>query len=230
MSDAFVRPASLPAAVLAELRRRIGSGELRPGARIRAEHIAEDLGVSRIPVREALKALEGEGQVIYEPRRGFAVASFSMSDLRELYRMRELLEAEALASAVPDVSPASLTTLDEHRKEADAASVRGDLAAYGAANRRFHLELFALSGRTLLVRTIVQLWDASDAYRALYANSAEHRAVAARDHAAITRAVRRGDARAAISAQHAHRKHALDSLACVLGESESAARIKRKSA
>lgn len=212
----FVRPPSTHEAVLAELRRRIGSGELRPGERLLAQRIAEELGVSRVPVREALKILEGEGQVVYEPNRGAYVAELSMADLRELYRMRELLEEEAIRSAVAVIDDDAVERIRRHLEEADATSARGDLGAYAAANRRFHLDLYAASGRRLLVRTIQQLWDSSDAYRALFANVDEHRAAASRDHHAIFEALLERDADAVVAFHNRHRERALAALGRIL--------------
>jgi DNA-binding GntR family transcriptional regulator len=216
LTAAFMRPPSTQEAVLAELRRRIGSGELRPGEKIVAEQVGAELGVSRVPVREALKILEGEGQVVYRPHRGYHVAELSLADLRELYRMRELLEAEAIRSAVPALGDEELDRLASHLADVDAAGARGDLVAYAQANRRFHMELFEASGRPLLVRTIRQLWDASDAYRALYANDERHRRGAAAAHRRILTAASRRDAEAVVAAQADHRASALEALGRVL--------------
>jgi DNA-binding GntR family transcriptional regulator len=100
---ASVIPPTRHVAVLSELRKRIVEATLRPGDQIFADAIAEELHVSRIPVREALRVLEGEGQVFYEPHRGYFVAELRLRDLRELYLMRELLEAEALRLSVPQL-------------------------------------------------------------------------------------------------------------------------------
>lgn len=83
-----LRPPTAQEFVLTELRRAIVSGQLRPGAAIRQDTLAESLGVSRVPLREALKILEGEGQVTYRPHRGYFVADLSYDDLREVYRIR----------------------------------------------------------------------------------------------------------------------------------------------
>jgi DNA-binding GntR family transcriptional regulator len=204
----FLRPPSAQEAVLSELRRRIAAGELRPGDKLVADQIGLELGLSRVPVREALKVLEGEGQVVTEPHRGYFMAELSFADLREIYRMRELLEAEALRSAVERIDEAGLAEVEERLGETDAASTRAALAEYAAANRRFHFAVFSASGRVPLVRTIGQLWDASDSYRALFANRDAHRAAAAGDHRAILRALRARDAEASIRAHDAHRERA----------------------
>ena len=204
----FLRPPSAQEAVLGELRRRIAAGELRPGEKLVADQIGLELGVSRVPVREAIKVLEGEGQVVTEPHRGYFMAELSLDDLREIYRMRELLEAEALRSAVERIDDAGLGEVEGLLDETDAANERGELAEYAAANRRFHFAVYSASGRAPLVRTIGQLWDASEAYRALFANSEDHRAAAARDHRAILEALRARDAAASIRAHDAHRERA----------------------
>lgn len=107
----FHKPSTAQEAVLAQLRRAIVSGELRPGEPIRQSALAERFGVSRVPLREALKILEGEGQVTYRPHRGYVVTELNMDDLLEVYRIRELLEGEAARRAVPRLSETDIATL-----------------------------------------------------------------------------------------------------------------------
>src|SRR5438093_12123886 len=86
------RPPTTQQFVLGELRRAITSGQLRPGTPIRQEALSEQLGVSRVPLREALKTLEAEALVVHEVHRGYFVAELSLEDLREVYRIREILK------------------------------------------------------------------------------------------------------------------------------------------
>ena len=83
------------------LRAAILDGELLPGQRVNQEQWAARVGVSMIPVREALRALAGEGLVTYRPRRGYAVTELNLADLEEVYRLRSLLETDALLRGVP---------------------------------------------------------------------------------------------------------------------------------
>ena len=85
------RPPTMQEAVLRELRRQINDGELRPGTVIRVDAVAGAMGVSRIPVREALMILEGEGLVTHRPHVGFAVPSLTAEELEEIYYLRALL-------------------------------------------------------------------------------------------------------------------------------------------
>lgn len=214
--SAFVRPPSTQEAVLSSLRDRIANGDLRPGEKVLPEQLSEEFGVSRIPIREALKILEGEGQVTYQPHRGFFVAALSVADLRELYRMRDLLEDEAIPAAVARLDDRTLGRLGALAAAAEAASDKGDVHGYSVANRRFHLEFIEVAGRPLLARTIRQLWDAGDAYRALYANSPAHRVAAAGDHQAILEALGRRDVAATLAAHEAHRRRTLAALVAML--------------
>ena len=113
VTDTFRRPPTAQEAVLTELRRAIVTGELRPGEQVRQDALAEQFGVSRVPLREALKILEGEGQVTYLPHRGYFVAELDVADLREVYRLRDLLETEAVRAAVPRLTDADVAEISD---------------------------------------------------------------------------------------------------------------------
>jgi len=215
LSD-FTRPPTAQQAVLVELRRRIATGELRAGEQVRQDALAAQLGVSRVPLREALKMLEGEGQVVYHPRRGYFVATLDLADLVEVYRLRELLEAEAVRSAVPALDAAALSALGEAVAAGRAADADDDVAAMVAANRRFHFGLLAAADRPRLLRLIRVLWDATDAYRSVYYGDADTRAQVHREHEAILRACVRADTEQVVALLAAHRDHAVVALSAVL--------------
>ncbi len=88
------------------------SGVLGPGARLRQEELAEVFGTSRIPVREALRALEYEGLVSSEPHRGFTVTALDADDVEEVYALRILLESEAVRLALPLLTDEDLEELE----------------------------------------------------------------------------------------------------------------------
>ncbi len=205
----FERPPTAQEAVLAELRRLLVTGELAPGSPIRQEVLAERLGVSRVPLREALKVLEGEGQVVYAARRGYVVAELSVDDLVEVYRMRELLEAEAIRSAVAHVTDSLVAAMRAAAAEVDAAGRGDDVAEITAANRRLHFLLFEAAGMPRLVRTLRQLWDATDVYRSVYFAGEANRERVHHEHDALVDAVVRRDAVAAVAIQAEHRAHSV---------------------
>ena len=154
--------------VLAALRDDIVSGRLTPGSQIVQDDLAREYGVSRVPLREALKILEGEGQVTYYPHRGYFVTELSVSDLLELYRIRFLLEGEAIQRAIVEVDDDDVTYIAGLLEEVESAGESGDTSALTSANRAFHFAIFELASQPRLTRMIRVLWDATDAYRAVY--------------------------------------------------------------
>ena len=96
MAD-FQRPPTAQEAVLVELRGRILRGDLAPGSPLRQEDLAASLGVSRVPVREALRMLESEGHVTYTPHRGYRVPELDLDELDEIYHLRALIEDDLAA-------------------------------------------------------------------------------------------------------------------------------------
>ncbi|MDT0309569.1 GntR family transcriptional regulator [Streptomyces sp. DSM 44917] len=209
------RPPTAQAFVAGELRRAITSGELRPGAPIRQEALAARLDVSRVPLREALRMLEGEGLVEHRAHRGYVVAELSMDGLREVYRIRELLEAEALRVAADRLAEA-LPEAEEAQREVERAAAAGEVAAMAAANRRFHFALTDASGLPRLGRLIGSLWDATDAYRSLYYAEPGNRERVVAEHRAVLAALRAGDAEAAVRRLDHHRAGAVAALGAVL--------------
>jgi DNA-binding GntR family transcriptional regulator len=178
------------------LRTDILTGALTPGAQLVQEDVAERLGVSRIPVREALQLLASEGLVSHQPNRGYFVTELSVVDLQEVYRLRQILEAEAIRQAVPALSDADVKRL---RELAAAVPHADDIAA---ANRRFHFALFEAAGMPRLTRLLNQLWDSSDVYRALYFQQGANRRLVHTEHSAMLDAIERRDHSAAwVSAQ-----------------------------
>ncbi|MFE0733677.1 GntR family transcriptional regulator [Streptomyces sp. NPDC058855] len=210
------RPPTAQQFVLAELRRAITSGELRPGAPIRQDALAARLDVSRVPLREALKALEAEGLVVHRIHRGYFVAELSLADLEEIYRIRQLLETEAVRKAAVRMPDGTITALERIQREVEAAAGAGDVTAMAAANRRFHFTLIEASGMPRLVRLVATLWDATDAYRSLYYTEAPHRKQAVREHRAVISALVEGDEEAAVRWLDEHRAHAVAALREVL--------------
>ena len=213
---AFVRPKTAQEAVLSELRRMLVTGELAPGEPLRQEALAETLGVSRVPVREALKVLEGEGAVVHEPHKGYVVAELSVDDLVEVYRLREILEAEAIRVAVPRLTAADLDALAAAAADVDSAGRSGDVTAMTEANRRFHFLLFDAAGMPRLSRTLRQLWDATDVYRSVYFSGVTNRQRVKHEHKALLVALRSGDAAAAVRAQHEHRDNSVTAVTAAL--------------
>ena len=202
--------------VLHELRSALAAGRLMPGQQLVQEDLAEDLGVSRVPIRESLKILEGEGHVTYHPNRGYFVTELSADDLIELYRIRQILEAEALAQAVLEVSDADIADIESILEQVEQAAESGDVERLTEANRAFHVAIIELSGMNRLSRLIRQLWDASDIYRTVYFRDPVNRERVHSEHREIIDALKARDAQALIRAQNSHREQAVAALKPVI--------------
>lgn len=216
----FRKPPTAQEAVLNELRRAISSGEMPPGSAIPQVAVAERLGVSRVPVREALKILEGEGHVTYAPHRGYTVTELDAGELLEIYRIRGLLERHAVESAAPNFGPPLAAKLSGLIAEMDRCDQAGDLSGLSDSNRAFHFAIYEASGQLHLVRLIRQLWDASDPYRTVYFGSAGNRERVQQEHREIAAAVASRDADRVADLLEEHRDHASDVVVGLLGEGE----------
>jgi DNA-binding GntR family transcriptional regulator len=133
-----------------ELRERILTGRLRPGDRLVERELAEDLGVSRVPVREAIRSLEAEGFLVVQSPRRVVVRQLARVDVEELFDVREALEGLAAGLAAARAGAAELKRLDRVLADAARATARGDAARITVLNSRFHDEIVAIAGNALL--------------------------------------------------------------------------------
>lgn len=140
-----------------ELRRMVITGELAPGSRLVEDRLAESLGVSRNPVREALQALAGEGFVELSPRRGAVVARVTREQAEDLFDVRMSLESLAARLAARRVHPEDVLRLGEVLEQARRANDEGDLDRVAALNNTFHTAVVAMSGNDYLALLMAPL-------------------------------------------------------------------------
>lgn len=208
----FQRPPTAQEAVLVELRARILRGDIAPGSPMRQEDLAASLGVSRVPVREALRMLESEGHVTYLPHRGYRVAELDLDDLEELYRLRALIEDDLVRRALtrPDPDHVASVRAAHVRLAAAEAGRPAEQAEMAAANRAFHWAILRPTPRA--ERILTTLWDASDVYRARWFALTDNVARGAEEHAHALSAVEAGDATALVAVLAEHRAGAISAL------------------
>ncbi|MFI2199403.1 GntR family transcriptional regulator [Streptomyces sp. NPDC020192] len=137
--------------VLVSLREDIIAGRLAPGDRLVERELAERFGVSRVPVREAIRALVAEGFVLFESARRTVVRRLTPTDVRELFELREALEVYAAGLAATRGTPEALAELRELLEQAARATKGGDAEAITDINTRFHDRIRALAGNSLLI-------------------------------------------------------------------------------
>ena len=143
MSNATLTPRALYEEVAERLRQRIFQRELEPGHWIDELKIAEEFGISRTPLREALKVLATEGLVTMKVRRGAYVTETSDKDLRDVYHLLALLESDAVATVAQQASDQDIAKLQALHDALEQAST--DRAQFFVLNEQFHLQLLALA-------------------------------------------------------------------------------------
>jgi DNA-binding GntR family transcriptional regulator len=200
------------------LRRTLIAGDLKPGERVRQEEIAARLGLSLAPVREALAVLEQEGQLTYQPRRGYFVTELDLADLREIYELRRLVEGRAARGALPLLDEDAHERISLAARDCVEAVDRGDVTAELEANRRFHFAVLDAPGQVHTMRVVRLLWDSTETYRALYYNDPADREDSLAAHERIVAAVMGVDGDRLVAELDAHREAALQRLADVLGD------------
>jgi DNA-binding GntR family transcriptional regulator len=209
-------------AVLDAVKRAILAGELRPGQSLVETELAQLLGVSKTPVREALKTLAGAGLVTMSAYRGATVRAIDPASAAAIYDLRLLLEPEAVRRAVGrgaaeagpvqassvQASPAQASPAQASWASADAALAASDAATDQAqrslANREFHRALYLACGNSLLVKTLDDLRDQTALVSALSWEQAPSWQQEAAEHQAILAAARRGAATEAAALLRAH--------------------------
>jgi DNA-binding GntR family transcriptional regulator len=209
--------------VHAQLREGILRGDLAPGLVVSQVQLARELGVSRTPLREAVRMLQREGLVDGEANRMVRVASFSIEDVEELYAVRIANEALAIYLSVPAMTAEDDASLRQSLLDMDRCAPGGDVEAWTGHHHVFHTRLVAGAGKRL--RTLLsELYDYAERYRRLYI-SAEPRAmsIGAGEHELIVQACRERDAARASTelARHLSRT-ALTALAQIAPEHEPA--------
>jgi DNA-binding GntR family transcriptional regulator len=188
---------------LAQIREMLLSGELLPGQKVHQGELAEQLNISRIPVREALATLQAEGVLVHKPNTGFTVARFSSEDLSEIYLMRRLLETELLRSI--DLSTVDVDRMVELHKQMNAIRPGTSREAYQRPNLQFHFALFDRSPLKLVRQEVSRLWHMSGFYRSLYLYETDTAARLSEEHEQIIEAARSGDTKRLIQVANGHR-------------------------
>jgi DNA-binding GntR family transcriptional regulator len=185
------------------LLQRIVEGSYPPGSRIVETRVAQELGVSQGPVREALRDLEQLGCVVHEPYRGCSVRAFSASELLDAFPVRAALEALAARLAAERITDAELDELDEHLGRMRAAARRGDAHDQSQANASFHATIVRAARNSTLERQWRLLEPFSRTYLTVSRPGIDLVHLSDR-HVPILDALRRREPDAAADAMHDH--------------------------
>ena len=211
MSAVTLTPRALYEEVAEQLRQRIFRRELEPGSWIDELKIAEEFGISRTPLREALKVLAAEGLVTMKVRRGAYVTEMSEKDLRDVYHLLSLLESDAAGVVAERATPEQLAALAALHAELEAAA--GEREQFFAVNERFHMLLLELADnrwRSQMVTDLRKVMKLNRHNSLLKQGRIED---SLQEHRAILAAILAGDANASAQAMQAHFTHGLEAAA-----------------
>jgi DNA-binding GntR family transcriptional regulator len=188
---------------LAALHRAILSGVLSPGTHLPIEDLAARLDMSPMPIREALRQLDGAGLVENVPHRGARVTELSLPDLHEIYQARLALEPVAIRDAAARFEKADVDAAQQWLDELARSQRVKDVDATWQAHTAFHFTIYRKAGSRWLIRLITPLWESSERYRRL---SPDARTVRDRraEHQAILAACAERDADRAAAELHNH--------------------------
>jgi DNA-binding GntR family transcriptional regulator len=187
------------------IRDAILSGRHAPGQRLVTEELAKELGVSRMPVREALHRLEVAGLIAITPHKGAVVNKHSEAEIAEIYHIRAVLDGLATRLAASKLTPADHTRLSVLLAEMEAAVKGQDLEKVLAVNRDFHTVIWRGASAPRLRELLENLYDTSQRFRNISVLLPGRLEQITQDHRRIARALVRGDVAAA--ERHAKEHH-----------------------
>ncbi len=174
------------------LREQILTGAIGPGERILQEEVAERLGASRLPVREALRMLTAEGLITNEPNKGARVPRLDREEVEVLYQMRERIEPLALIQSMPRLDDGDLAEVAAIQQRIEA---HVDVREFLALDREFHLATYGGCATDHLLSTVTQLWNATQHYRRAFmeVSGAGRRWIVNAEHNLLLDALQRRD-------------------------------------
>ncbi|WP_020574518.1 GntR family transcriptional regulator [Actinopolymorpha alba] len=176
------------------LREWILAGRLAPQQTLDQEGLATELGISRVPLRQALVRLAAEGLVVDRPHQRWMITPVSLADARDVYAGREAMEVLLGGAAVEAVTDKDLDELVEIVEEQRWVTERGDLARFALLDRQFHSAIYGLAQMPHSLEVLERLRTLSDRYIAMYLSDLDRATTSLREHAAMIDALRARDA------------------------------------
>ncbi|TFZ08536.1 GntR family transcriptional regulator [Ramlibacter humi] len=211
MSAVSLAPRALYEEVAELLRQRIFRRELEPGGWIDEVKIAQEFGISRTPLREALKVLAAEGLVTMKVRRGAYVTEVSEQDLAEVYHLLSLLESDAAAVVAQKASAAELHELQALHKDLEAAVK--DREKFFALNERFHMRLLEIAGNRWRNQMVADLRKVMKLHRHNSLLKSGRIGESLAEHRQVMKAIEKRDAGAAMERMQQHFRSGLEAAA-----------------
>ena len=207
--------------VFTTLRRAIITGEFTPGERLMEVSLARQLGVSRTPVREAIRKLELEGLVTMIPRKGAQVSHITEKSLRDVVEVRMVLEEYAVALACERITSANCKELARLHQEFSLAVEKGDVLDIAEKDERFHDAIFRATDNDRLISIINSLREQFYRYRLEYVKDISQWSTLVNEHLALLNAIREGRKQKAAAIMKTHLTNQLDEVIARLHEQDA---------
>ncbi len=200
------------------LERSIFSGKLKPGEQIKEQDLAQSLGISRPPIREAFKILEAEGLLVRRPNRGVFVREIEKKDLWEIYTLKIRLYAMGTELAFENITPTLLKRLEQvvERMEKCCEATPPEIANYQRLNEQFHDMILEASGHERLRKIVATLHNQVKRFSSMSLSNQDHMTRSCKYHRMILDAIKRGDREAAVQLTEEHVLQALEMLTTIL--------------
>lgn len=214
-----LKPKSNSLKAVDELRSLIFSGELAAGSDHLETELAERLGMSRTPVRDATLILASQGLLEVRPRKGVRISSLSAKDMHEIYEvLTELESLSAARAASHNHSAEELKTLAKSVSEMEAALLQENRQAWAVADEAFHTELVRLGGNSRIAAIVEKFNDQVRRARTMTLQIRPMPHQSSKDHRALLDAIAKGDAEAAQKIHWAHRNSARTTMTDLLAQ------------
>ena len=202
------------------LREAILKGDLKPGERLMELQLASKLGVSRTPIREAIRRLEQEGLAVTTPRKGAEVAKMTLKDMEDVLEIRDALDELAVRIACQKISDEQLRQLEDVKELFEKSTQTGNVKKIAEADVSFHDVIYEATGNPKLVTLLNNLREQVYRYRVEYIKDPKNYPTLIAEHEAILDSLKNRDVKNAVEAMHVHVANQAEAVKMVIQEQE----------
>ena len=202
------------------LREAILKGDLKPGERLMELQLASKLGVSRTPIREAIRMLEQEGLAVTNPRKGAEVAKMTLKDMEDVLEIRDALDELAVRIACQKISDEQLRQLEDMKELFEKSTQTGNVKKIAEADVTFHDVIYEATGNPKLVTLLNNLREQVYRYRVEYIKDPKNYPTLIAEHEAILESLKNRDVKNAVEAMHVHVANQAEAVKTVIQEQE----------
>ena len=202
------------------LREAILKGDLKPGERLMELQLASKLGVSRTPIREAIRMLEQEGLAVTTPRKGAEVAKMTLKDIEDVLEIRDALDELAVRIACQKISDEQLKQLEDMKELFEKSTQTGNVKKIAEADVTFHDVIYEATGNPKLVTLLNNLREQVYRYRVEYIKDPKNYPTLIAEHEAILESLKNRDVKNAVEAMHVHVANQAEAVKTVIQEQE----------